>query len=109
MPIKPSSKEEEYMLQIELERRRKFAQEEEARLAEEMRQSLEEQRRSLKEAHWMHCPKCGTTLQEVEYRGVHLDQCPGCGGIFLDAGELDQVAQADTGGFLGSLGRIFRT
>lgn len=101
MPLKPSSKEEEYMLQLELERRRQAALEAEARLAEE-------ERRRLKETHWMHCPKCGTRLQEISFRGVHIDQCPACQGIFLDAGELDQVAKGEQGGFLGSLGRLFR-
>ncbi|MBK9795748.1 MAG: zf-TFIIB domain-containing protein [Holophagaceae bacterium] len=56
----------------------------------------------------MHCPKCGSTLQEIEYRGVRIDQCPGCQGVFLDAGELEQVAQKEPGGFFGTLGRLLR-
>ncbi len=101
MSFKPSSKEEEYMFQQELERRRRVARETAARQEEGERQRQ-------KEAHWMHCPKCGSMLQEIEYRGVRIDQCPACQGIFLDAGELDQVAQKEPGGIFGALGRLLR-
>jgi uncharacterized protein len=34
-------------------------------------------------------------MQTVDRRGVHIDQCQGCRGIFLDRGELEQVAAAE--------------
>lgn len=34
-------------------------------------------------------------MQTVDRRGVHIDQCQGCRGIFLDRGELEQVATAE--------------
>src|SRR2546421_10592268 len=40
------------------------------------------------------CPRCGQILQEQLYtRGSELlvDVCPGCEGVYLDQGELEQV------------------
>jgi len=52
------------------------------------------------------CPKCGAPLVAVPYRGIELDKCSRCQGVWLDFGELEQVAAEDTG-FLGRVKRIF--
>ena len=36
-------------------------------------------------------------MHTVERRGVHIEQCQGCRGIFLDRGELEQIAHAEQG------------
>lgn len=101
MPIKPSSKEEEFMLQQELQRRRQAAQTAEARMQEE-------ERARLKDLHWMRCPKCGMELQEVSFRGLHIDQCAACQGVWLDAGELERLAKAESSGdVMGAFKRVF--
>nr|WP_225954448.1 zf-TFIIB domain-containing protein [Kibdelosporangium phytohabitans] len=41
------------------------------------------------------CPKCQNTMQTVDRGGVHIDQCQGCRGIFLDRGELEQILNAE--------------
>ncbi|GAA4019195.1 zf-TFIIB domain-containing protein [Allokutzneria multivorans] len=41
------------------------------------------------------CPKCQNVMQTVDRQGVHIEQCTGCRGIFLDRGELEQIAQAE--------------
>jgi Zn-finger nucleic acid-binding protein len=38
------------------------------------------------------CPSCGTTLEPAQAGRVLVDHCPGCGGIYLDAGELERLA-----------------
>ena len=63
----------------------------EKREAERARQETEEQRSRLRELHFMKCPKCGHDLAEEELEGVRLDRCTYCEGIYLDAGELDQL------------------
>jgi hypothetical protein len=45
----------------------------------------------LKQAHYMKCPKCGHDMSEVDLCGVPVDRCGHCEGIFLDAGELEQL------------------
>ena len=85
MPIQPSEKENEFFAREEFERQK--------RLAEEKRAKLEaEEKARLKELHFMHCPKCGSELIEIDYKGIKVDKCSGCEGIWLDAGELEQVA-----------------
>ena len=40
------------------------------------------------------CPECGTTMDRVrdeEQSHITLDECPGCDGVFLDAGELTDM------------------
>lgn len=49
-------------------------------------------RAALRQLHYMHCPKCGVDLEEIVFRGVRIDKCFGCGGVFLDDGELEELA-----------------
>ncbi len=88
MPIKPTEKEEEYFA------RQKFDQ---AKKVEQERQNAieTEERLKLRELHYMRCPKCGMQLVEIDYRGIKIDKCTACDGIWLDAGELEMVAQLD--------------
>ncbi|GFN23099.1 hypothetical protein TAMC210_14160 [Thermanaeromonas sp. C210] len=39
----------------------------------------------------MRCPLCDVTMKEVERRGVLIDVCPECKGIWLDRGELEKL------------------
>lgn len=41
------------------------------------------------------CPKCMNTMRQYERNDVLVDQCTECGGIFLDRGELERLAQAE--------------
>lgn len=38
------------------------------------------------------CPRCGAPMRILEREGVVVDQCRGCGGVFLDHGELERLA-----------------
>jgi acetyl-CoA carboxylase beta subunit len=88
---KPSEKEQEYFLQQELLRLKE--------LREQYRRQLEEEeRQKLKELHWLHCPKCGQKMEVSHLQGVEVEVCPACGGLFLDAGELDKVLEGSRRG-----------
>ena len=39
----------------------------------------------------MNCPRCRTELKLQEYRGIQVDRCPECKGLWLDHPELDQL------------------
>ncbi|GAB3366348.1 MULTISPECIES: TFIIB-type zinc ribbon-containing protein [Amycolatopsis] len=41
------------------------------------------------------CPKCVSQMLPVNRFGVEIDQCTGCGGVFLDRGEMEQLATAE--------------
>lgn len=77
--------EDEYILRQELERKRDAVLAKQAELEDH-------ERKQLKDQHWMRCAKCGAELQEVEFRGVKVDKCFSCGGVYLDDGELEQLA-----------------
>lgn len=34
-------------------------------------------------------------MQTVDRYGIHIEQCENCRGIFLDRGELEQIADAE--------------
>ncbi|MGW4526123.1 TFIIB-type zinc ribbon-containing protein [Amycolatopsis sp. NPDC004378] len=42
------------------------------------------------------CPKCQNQMRTVDKNGVHIEQCEGCRGIFLDRGELEAIAGAES-------------
>ncbi len=93
---KPSEKEEEYFKRQELERLRKMREEAAA-------QTANAERERLKQLHFMRCPKCGMELAEVAYRGVAVDVCFACGGMYLDAGEIDKVLEYKEPGLMGRM------
>lgn len=101
-PFERSDKEEEYFLKVEAEKLQKAAE----KHAEE---TAEAEKQRLKELHYMKCPKCGMDMQEIEYRGVQIDKCFSCGGIYFDDGELEQiVSQEGEGTFLGRISSVFK-
>jgi hypothetical protein len=69
----------------ELERRRHERSRDRTRVPDDERDRL-------RRLHWMHCPKCGSELDEITFRGVKVDKCLAGGGVFLDDGELEQLA-----------------
>jgi len=86
-----------------------------ARLAREKRERERAQqegaaeREKLKQLHYMKCPKCGHDLAEEALEGILVDRCSFCEGIFLDAGELEQVflkKQEERKGFFRRLVKI---
>ncbi len=39
-----------------------------------------------------HCPKCGERIEAVTFRGVPMDRCPGCGGVWLGPDDFKILA-----------------
>lgn len=100
MPEKPFDKEDEYFARIEFERLKKLQEEREQQMAEE-------EKKRLRELHSMRCPKCGMQLSEVDYQGIKIDKCFSCGGVWLDAGGLEQLATTKRS-ILEGLTKMFR-
>lgn len=96
------TREDDYFARFEYERLKKLAEEKAAKLKQ---QELED----LKNLHWMRCPKDGMELVEIEHLGVRVDKCTHCGGIYLDAGELEQLLKANQhqDGLLASFLKVF--
>ena len=96
----PSEQEEEYFAKQEFERRKKALSDTQSRDAEAERQRI----LTLSKGR---CPKCASPLVTITFRGVELDKCTGCGGVWFDTGELDRVMAQEGAGFLGGIKRIF--
>jgi uncharacterized protein len=50
------------------------------------------------------CPTDGGLLVSVREHGVTVDECPTCGGIWLDRGELETIVARERDSWLG---RVF--
>ena len=88
MPIKPTDQEDEYFARIEQEMKKKIAERTKS-------QTSQEEKERLRQLHFMRCPKCGMDLIEIDFRGMKIDECSGCRGMWLDAGEFDAMAKIE--------------
>ena len=100
MPLKPSEQEEEYFARMEFERKKKIEEEKHKKLGDE-------EKKKLKNLHYMRCPKCGMELIEIDYKGIKIDECSECEGIWLCAGELETVSKLEKSG-LDKLFSVFK-
>lgn len=91
MPLKPSEQEDEYFAKLDFEKKKKIEEEKHNKLSSD-------EKKKLKELHFMRCPKCGMELIEISYKGMKIDECSGCEGVWLDAGELETASKLDKSG-----------
>jgi len=96
-----ANSEEEYFTREDAEKKRKLAQQvkKETEAAEQAR---------LKQLHWMRCPKCGMQMHEVKMRGVDVDVCFACSGVFLDKGELEHLEKPEQSGVMSAILNWFK-
>jgi uncharacterized protein len=90
MSKKPSESEEEYFARLEAEKQRRLS-------LEKQKEMAQAEKERLKQLHYMRCPKCGMELSTITFKNVQIDRCHGCGGTFLDSGELEQLAGKEPG------------
>ncbi len=41
----------------------------------------------------MICPRCNTNLVIAITKGIEIDHCPNCRGVWLDRGELEKIIE----------------
>ena len=81
---KPSRNEDEYFAQQNAELVKQQREKSEASASETERKT-----------HYMKCPKDGHDLDSGEFHGVQIETCSHCGGMWLDAGELEVISHED--------------
>jgi Zn-finger nucleic acid-binding protein len=81
---KPSRNEDEYFVKQAADLIRTQRAQAEAALLDAERKS-----------HYMKCPKDGYDLASSLYHGVQIETCPHCGGMWLDAGEVEAVSHEE--------------
>jgi NADH pyrophosphatase NudC (nudix superfamily) len=100
--MKPNRIEDEHVWVQEMQQRI-------AKLAMVQQAESEAAKLLMKEAHWMHCPKCGQKLSPEKCGTVEIDVCPSCNGVWLDKGELGSIVEsAAEGSFFHTCLRILR-
>lgn len=100
MTQKPSQSEAEFFAREEVEKIHRLH---EVRRRQNSAQEREEQ----KKIHFMKCPKCGDELETIRMSFVDVEQCPECGAMVLDKGELEKIKVAENS-LLKSLLEVFR-
>lgn len=85
---KSSKTEDEYFAKEDAEKKKRL----EAQLKTE---AAAKQRAELKEICYLKCPKCAGDLAEILFRGVKIDKCSDCAGVWLDDGELEKLAGSE--------------
>ncbi|MCB9764616.1 MAG: zf-TFIIB domain-containing protein [Alphaproteobacteria bacterium] len=98
---KNNNPEEDYFTRVEREKKERLKQKLDAEAAE---QALSDR----KELHWNRCGKCGGQMHPKVFKGVEIDICEDCGAVLLDPGELEELAGADEGGVISTIGELFR-
>jgi acetyl-CoA carboxylase beta subunit len=88
MTTKPTELEDEYFLRIEQEMKKHIEE-------RKKKEASTEERENLKKLHFMKCPKCGMDLMEIDFKGMNIDKCSACRGMWLDAGEFDALVKID--------------
>ena len=87
-PGKPSQNENEYFARRDAE------------WLKQRRAELDAAREK-KQGTMLTCPRCTSQLDERILRGVTVDVCPKCHGVWLDSGELTMLAHVTNDGILG--------
>ena len=88
MPIKTTEHEDEYLARLEQEMKKKIKE-------QKSKRASKEERENMRKLHFMKWPKCGMDLMEIDFKGMKIDECSACRGIWLDAGEFDAMAKMD--------------
>jgi uncharacterized protein len=93
MVVKPEplTKEEQYFLETEVKRLKKIHE-------EHLHKTAQAEKLRLKDLHYLHCAKCGQEMATTVMAGVEIEVCADCGGIYLDAGELEKIISEKTRG-----------
>lgn len=97
MPDKLSRNEDEY-----------FARQEAEILKARREAAAQAAREASRKTHYMKCPKCGADLVTEDYHGIQVDRCPDCLGMWLDAGEGEDLLRREDAGVISILKSVMR-
>jgi DNA repair exonuclease SbcCD ATPase subunit len=92
------------MRDVERAREDLFFQQRDKELVERMRsEKAAEEEAAARASARGRCPKCGHSLEQRTLHEVGVEECPECGGMWLDKGELEVLAERESEGWLGRL------
>ncbi len=85
---------------LERAREDKFFADRDRDLVEKMRQQKHGKHGAGAAGAPQRCPKCGEALTATTHLDVTVEECPRCGGVWLDKGELAEIARRESNGWL---------
>ncbi|MFC1815205.1 zf-TFIIB domain-containing protein [Thermodesulfobacteriota bacterium] len=85
--------EDLWFAQREKELLEEIARKRKVRMEEALQNCSGDELKTIREAHWMKCPKCGHDMKNIEIEGLISDKCTFCEGLFFDQGELQQLLE----------------
>jgi hypothetical protein len=77
-----------------------FAERDRELIAKRKARIAEEKGANQSESAHMRCPKCGERLSSDTLRGIHVQACATCHGVWLDRPELEKLVLREEGGWL---------
>jgi hypothetical protein len=81
-----------------------FAQRDREAIQRLKAQETDAARAQILELTKLRCPKDAAKLTHKELLGVPVEECPHCGGMWLDKGEMEELAKREHDSWIG---RIF--
>lgn len=74
---------------------RYFAERDQELMLRHKKEKETKKREEEKKLHYMKCPKCGADLEEFSFKGLELDRCNECKGLWFDKGELQELLKKE--------------
>jgi hypothetical protein len=99
--------EEEYIAREEADRQREYVLDQQHLAAQVEQNARGDAQERTKQAHFMRCPQCATPLYSAALRGVQIDRCDTCGGVWAGVEQLERLTESRSG-FFRSLTSLFR-
>ena len=96
-----STAEDEFFLREEAEKLKQLAQANNKKLEQQEKERL-------KELHHKRCPGCGMELSTLQYRGIKIEKCVECKGVFMEDADFLLLAGEEENSLISTLSNMFR-
>lgn len=100
MYSKPTSSEDEFFARENAEKIKRHNK----KLQEE---GVEAEKEMMKSLHWMKCPECGMNLSSVVFRGISIEKCSTCEGVFIHHEDVEKLTGEESS-IIKSLSNLFK-
>ncbi len=89
--MKESAKENNWFKQYEKELLENAARKRDKKRQEAAAKQGQEALDELRIAHWLKCPKCGHDMEVMNLKGIEVENCTFCKGVYFDRDELESL------------------
>ena len=86
-----SEKENNWFRQYEKELLEDAARKRDKRMRDAAAKRGQETLDELRAEHWLKCPKCGHDMETVTLKGIEVENCTFCKGVYFDRDEIESL------------------